>query len=54
MGKKTEESFAKKCLLTVPHIETSTTTQNQGGFTTQKRPMKLLREDQCVLRSQAG
>lgn len=45
-----EEVFAKKCLLTVPHIGTNTITQRKGECTTKKRPVKLVKEDQCVVR----
>ena len=47
-----EESFARKRSLTVRRIEMSTTTRRQGGCTMQKRPTKLLKGDQCVLRSE--
>ena len=37
-------------LLTVLHTGTSTTIQSKGECRNQKRPMKLHREDQCVVR----
>ena len=46
--------FARECLLTDRNIGTSTITQSQGGCTTQKLPMKLRREEQCVVRSEKG
>ena len=52
MGLSMEESFARQCTLTVPRVEMSTTTRSQGGCTMQKRPTKLLRGDQCVVRSE--
>lgn len=56
MGIRTglDDLFARECLLTDRNIGTSTITQSQGGCTTQKPPMKLLREEQCVVRSQEG
>lgn len=56
MGIRTgmEGLFAGECLLTDRNIGTSTITQSQGGYTTQKPPMKLLREEQCVVRSEEG
>ena len=52
MGSTMEESFTRQCSLTVPRVEMSTTTRSQGGCTMQRLPTKLLRGDQCVVRSE--
>lgn len=49
-----ESLLARECLLTIRNTGTSTTTQSQEEFTTQKPLMQLLREDQCVVRSEEG
>ena len=45
-----ESIFARVSLLTIWNAGMSTTTRKQGKFTTQRLPMQLLREDQCVVR----
>ena len=45
-----EKLAAEEGLLTIPYLGMSITTQSQGEYTMQKRPTKLLREEQCVVR----
>ena len=47
----TENIFGRGNLLTMWNAGTSTTTRKQGECTTQRLPMQLLREEQCVVRS---
>ena len=45
-----ESIFGRGNLLTIWNAGMSTTTRKRGEFTTQRLPMQLLREDQCVVR----
>ena len=46
----TESVFGRGTLLTIWNAGMSTTIRKQGECTTQRLPMQLLREEQCVVR----
>ena len=51
-GNRHGKHIGKGNLLTIWIAEMSTTTRKQGECTTQRLPMQLLREEQCVVRSE--